>query len=407
MEKERTHTCNDLHQFVASYEEENLLVQLAYYHCQLFESLERALQALEARPTFIINDTYIERKTQFLVAREDHFIESHPGLPEGVRHLFRVAAQTTRACLVPLQRGGGDENRRPVGPIDMTAQILALGQLNLCARFIADNSMSWMQSLSRKFLSVELNRVWATAVLIWIHVRDMDALYAPDAQTRLGEIDPEDRTRYLTQDTWVVARQGFVLNLFDKCIVHFDLYTRARSVQILSELHREQAVRRAADAKNKRRSQGSSKKTFAPMPRRNASDRLARICFDRPGHLEILIYDVQAPMDPVVRTYDAMNNAPETQAYMARLIGQYEQRERHFFRLSPEILDHDDEEACAFTLQSSSSPPPLRQLASSHGCQACGLYTQLVEQSSGRLLCHYTCQIVRLNGMGAIDNGDL
>jgi hypothetical protein len=379
-----TGDCSEVQQ-ISYYARENPLLLIAYHHCKVYDDLSEFLvetkridpeSGLSTMPD--LTRAIVNEKKQLGRDRDDAFLEKYSAIPEGLQHLIMISENNIELVLGSLIG---------VNPLEIIVdeQLALLQKHNLRALFTnvvpneyalidVENGYNLIEAVRRKALdrgNIRLSDTWIVAFLVWEHYRDVEELQRVDA-LRAKYIPTSDRTYYVENESWVDQRLAFYNNGIGANdtsgmglglgYLHFDLYTLETAKQKLRLLVDEQDRRRNSLKKGE--------KTFVyhndsglKVELYNAS-RLMRLCFDAPGHIQILTCDARTKKaDPAgdgvsVEDYYIIDNSDETRAELRQWLSGDEMYERHVFVRDPAILRHS--QPCVYYLE---RPNPASELA--------------------------------------------
>jgi hypothetical protein len=448
--------CSEVQQ-ISYYARENPLLLIAYHHCKVYDGLSEFLvETKRIDPesgVSIVPDltrAIVDEKKALGRVRDVEFLEQYGEIPEGLQHLIMISENNIELVLGPLIG---------VNPLEIIVdeQLALLQKYNLRALFTnvvpneyalidVENSFNLIEATRRKALdrgNIRLSDTWIVAFLVWEHYRDVAELQSADA-LRAKYIPTNDRTHYAENEPWVDQRLAFYNNgigvkdtsglALGLGYLHFDLYTLETAQQKLRLLVDEQDRRRAQLKKGE--------KTFAfhnytgrKIELYNAS-RLMRLCFDAPGHIQILTCNdatkKTVPTGVLVENYYIVDNSDETRAELGQWLSGDEMYTRQVFVRDPAILRHP--QPCVYYLERSSPASELATFgfflghssssmstttttdyrpvtldatsSAAYRCHACGTVAGCEEEATGKPFCHVFCQYVAAYGLGAITNDD-
>ena len=283
------------------YANENELVLIAYVHCQAYLQIERTLDSIiqnydekeddglfsEPSSPPPTNDKTVRRqisgpfKRDLIIATMLYTPVVNPTFVEQI-HAFNsetkssiIAVDTPHqklfaSCLYGVHARDWKTKRASI--LDKFSAI------NLYARHaVRGERIAWLQKLFND-RDTWPSKTWLLAILLWCNCRTMDSLH----RTLEAEEDDDDRCKKRGANNvhnHVDDRIGIVMRLIENFMLHHDLYTLDDAKLKLRILLDRQATR------------NESLMTMMTAATRFYRYRLFRLCFDQPGHFQILAHD--------------------------------------------------------------------------------------------------------------------
>jgi hypothetical protein len=242
------------------YGQQNIIVLIAYYHYDIYTRIENFISYLKSKPgnTIIteyrmnlLQDRFIEEENNFIIKYDLTDIES-----------LRLVS-THMPLLISSLQG------KMIINVQFDNLLETLKRVNLYARHIDDAKLLNMKKKFRE-RDIHLSQVFLLSFTLWCFYPTLQDIY--DLNTI--EITNLDRNEWRADNKLIFMdhRLGVVLLVIGKLLIHRDLYTLEIAENKLQDLFYKQKEH--------------NKKNKQPVYNRH---NLFRLCFDEPGHFQVLI----------------------------------------------------------------------------------------------------------------------